>query len=60
MVTQSITRIFLIKIGESSEVANNPLMKAHIQGLKDIGPYTEASEAEIEAYDTLYESLLDA
>lgn len=33
-------------------------MKAHIQSLKDIGPYTEATEDEINAYDVLYESLM--
>jgi len=53
----ALTRKELIKIAETSEVANTKKVQEFIAKLIRRGQYTEATEDEIEEYDTLYERL---
>lgn len=57
MLTQSVSRILLIDIANASEFKNHELVKAQIAHLTAIGPYAEATADEIDAFDTLMDSL---
>lgn len=46
-----IMRTDLIQIAEASTGANHPALMAQVAYLKVVGPYTEATEDEIDAFD---------
>lgn len=51
MKIASIMRTDLIKIAKASNNADHPALQAQIKTLTEIGPYWEATEDEIEAFD---------